>query len=175
MIRGARDRADGRTALHLVGVWADDSGPILAQVGVANKSNAIAAIPALRHLLNSADCIVTIGALGCQTAIAAQLVDQGGNYVLALKDNHPALHDVRRTFAEARADGFAGYTTGDHDEARTVGKEHAQLAIRSAWALRDPDLLPSLDPDGCRAQLRAIGRIEAGRKGGAAVAVARHH
>src|SRR5439155_12109827 len=103
-LRGSHDRAGGKAALHLVSAWAADSGLVLGQVAVDEKSNEITAIPALLRLLALEGCTVTIDAMGCQTAIAAQVVEQGADYVLALKDNHPTLHEkVRLAFEDARA------------------------------------------------------------------------
>lgn len=171
-LRGSQDQASGRAALHLVSAWAVASGLVLAQVAVDDKSNEITAIPALLRLLDLAGCLVTIDAMGCQTAIAAQIVDQGGDYALALKDNHPTLHDdVRRIFAEAREDGFAVFAPADHDYARTVDNDHGRLEIRRHWTLRDPELLAYLDPAGRWAGLRGVGMVEAERRVGEAVSV----
>ncbi len=171
-LRGSHDRAHGQAPLHLVSAWAAASGLVLGQVAVDDKSNEITAIPLLLHLLDLAGCTVTIDAMGCQTAIAAQIVEQGGDYVLALKDNQPTLHDeVRHTFAQARADGFAVYPPGTHDYARTVDRDHGRLEIRRHWTLHDPELLAHLDPEGRWAQLRGIGLVEAERHVGETVSV----
>ncbi len=171
-LRGSHDRARGQAPLHLVSAWAAASGLVLGQVAVDDKSNEITAIPTLLRLLDLEGCLVTIDAMGCQTAIAAQIVAQGGDYVLALKDNQPTLHDeVRHAFAQARADGFAIYAASDYDYARTVDSDHGRLEIRRHWTLRDPELLAHLDPAGRWAKLRGIGLVEAERHVGATVTV----
>lgn len=91
-LRRTHERARGRAAVHLVRAWADASGPVLGQVAVDNKANVIVAIPQLLALLDVRGCTVTIDALGCQAAIARQIVAQGGDDVLALQDNRLALH-----------------------------------------------------------------------------------
>ncbi|MCP4415569.1 MAG: ISAs1 family transposase [Chloroflexi bacterium] len=64
------------------------------------KSNEITAIPLLLAALDLTDCIVTIDAMGCQRKIAAQIDDQGGDYVLSFKGNQGQLHeDVQAMFA----------------------------------------------------------------------------
>src|SRR5437870_9631015 len=69
--------------------WCSDHGGlVVGQRKTDSKSNEITAIPDLLHLLAIKGCIVTIDAMGCQTAIAAQIRDQGGDYLLALKGNH---------------------------------------------------------------------------------------
>jgi len=110
-----------------VSAWASGSGLVLGQVAVDDKSNEITALPALLRRLDLDGATVIIDALGCQTAIAAQLVAQQADYVLALKDNHPTLHqEVADAFAAARASAFADYAPADHDHwARHCQLEHA--------------------------------------------------
>jgi predicted transposase YbfD/YdcC len=171
-LRGSHDRAHGQAPLHLVSAWAAASGLVLGQVAVDDKSNEITAIPTLLRLLDLEGCLVTIDAMGCQTAIAAQIVEQGGDYVLALKDNQPTLHqEVQHTFAQARADDFAVYAPTDYDYARTVDSDHGRLEIRRHWTLHDPELLAHLDPEGRWARLRGVGLVEAERQVGATVTV----
>jgi len=92
-LRRTFDRARGLGALHLVSAWATANGLTLGQVAVDAKSNEITAIPQLIELLDLKDCVVTIDAAGCQKEIAAQIVAKGADYVLALKDNQPTLHE----------------------------------------------------------------------------------
>src|SRR2546422_470178 len=92
-LRRSHDRRTGKEALHLVSAWATASGLVVGQVATDTKSNEITAIPVLLRLLALEGAIVTIDAMGCQTAIATQVVDQRADYVLALKDNHPTLHE----------------------------------------------------------------------------------
>lgn len=79
--------------LHLVSAFAAQVGLVLGQTATTEKSNEITAIPELLRTLNVKDCIVTIDAVGTQTAIARQIREQGGHYVLCVKDNHPKLLD----------------------------------------------------------------------------------
>ncbi|MDR2177143.1 MAG: ISAs1 family transposase, partial [Treponema sp.] len=85
-----------RKAIHIVSAWADEMGLVLGQVQTEEKSNEITAIPALLGALDISGCIVTIDAMGCQKAIAADIVAKHGGYTLALKENHPEV------YAEAR-------------------------------------------------------------------------
>ncbi len=77
--------------LHVVSAWATKQGMTLGQVAVDSKSNEITAIPKLLEMLELKGAIVSIDAMGCQKEIAKQIVKDGGDYVLALKDNHPKL------------------------------------------------------------------------------------
>lgn len=92
-LRRSFDHASGGKAIHMVSAWLADQGLVLGQVKVDEKANEIVAIPELLRLLDIRGVTVTIDAMGCQRAIAAQIVEQGGHYVLAVKDNHPTLHE----------------------------------------------------------------------------------
>ena len=81
----------GWRRLHLVSAWAGANHLSLGQVAVDDKSNEITAIPRLLELLDLSGALVTIDAMGCQKEIAAKIVQGGGDYVLAVKDNQPHL------------------------------------------------------------------------------------
>lgn len=164
---GARGRGAGPRALHRVSAWASESRLVLGQAAVAEKSNAITAIPALLRVLDLAGATVTIDAMGCQAASAAQIVAQGADYILALKKNHPTLHaEVACTFAQERQEAFASTPAGTSDYLRTVEKDHGRLERRQHWVLHDPAVLAHLDPAGAWANLRAIGLVERQRQVG---------
>jgi predicted transposase YbfD/YdcC len=93
-LRGSFDKAAGKNPLHLVSAWASEARLTLGQIAVDSKSNEITAIPLLLELLDLNGATVTIDAMGCQKEIAAKIVDGDGDYLLALKDNHPTLHEA---------------------------------------------------------------------------------
>jgi len=141
----------------------------LGQEATRAKSNEITAIPLLLQLLALEGAVVTIDAMGCQTAIAAQLREQRADYMLALKDNHPKLHAaVAAAFADAQAAGPGEWTPREQDHARSLGKEHGRLERRRCWVLSDPELLAYLDPTGAWPDLRTVVQVTADcRQGGA--------
>jgi predicted transposase YbfD/YdcC len=101
-LRGSFDTAGGKSPLHLVSAWATETRITLGQVATDAKSNEITAIPLLLELLNLKGATVTIDAMGCQKEIAAKIIERKGNYVLALKDNHPKLcQAVEEQFTQA--------------------------------------------------------------------------
>jgi predicted transposase YbfD/YdcC len=93
-LRGSFDTAAGQQPLHLVSAWASKARLVLGQVTVDQKSNEITAIPALLELLDLKGSIVSIDAMGCQTEIAQAIRDQEADYVLAVKDNQPTVHQL---------------------------------------------------------------------------------
>ena len=92
-MKGSHDRANGIGRMHLVSVWFSNSDLTLAQVVTDQKSNEITAIPEVLQLVDLNGAIITIDAMGTQVDIAEQIVDGGGDYVLALKRNQGTLHD----------------------------------------------------------------------------------
>lgn len=99
-LRGSANKRKNHKLLHLVSAWAVNNRLLLGQVKTAEKSNEIEAIPRLLKMLDIENSIVTIDAMGCQKEIALQIIEQGADYVLALKENQPSLHqDIKSIFA----------------------------------------------------------------------------
>ena len=72
----------------MVSAWATENRLVLGQTKVTAKSNEITAIPKLLKILTIEGCLVSLDAMGCQTEIAQTIIEQQGDYVLALKANH---------------------------------------------------------------------------------------
>ncbi len=89
--RRSHDAGKGLGALHIVSAWASEEGIALGQVATEAKSNEITAIPQLLEQIDLAGTIITIDAMGCQKDICEQIVDGGGDFVIATKDNQPTL------------------------------------------------------------------------------------
>ena len=85
VLRRSLDRASKKSALHMVSAWGCEQRMVLAQIATDEKSNEITAVRELLKMLSLNGTIVTVDALNCQRAIARQIVDQGGDYALALK------------------------------------------------------------------------------------------
>jgi predicted transposase YbfD/YdcC len=126
---------DASGMAHLVSAFVDANRAVVAQVAVADKSNEIDAIPRLLSLFDLAGATVTVDALGCQREVARQVVDCGGDYVLAVKDNQPTLHArVKALLDEAILDRFEGMGHDAHQE--TCGG-HGRVETRRAWVTGD--------------------------------------
>jgi predicted transposase YbfD/YdcC len=176
-LRRSHDRRAGKEPLHLVSAWATASGLVVGQVATDAKSNEITAIPALLKLLALDGATVTIDAMGCQTSIAAQIVEQGADYVLALKDNQPTVHDrVRRAFADADAAVGTTLPLAALAAHSTVEKDHGRIERRRCRAIGDPDYLAFIDPDGAWPNLKSVVCIESTRRIGDTLSTeARHY
>jgi predicted transposase YbfD/YdcC len=133
-VRGART-ADGKEGLRIVSAWACEQRLVLGQLKTAEKSNEITAIPVLLELLELKGCIVTVDAMGCQTAVAAQIIAQGADYVLSLKGNQGLLHEeVAEYFAWAERTNFKDL---EYDYCATLEKDHGRIEGRRCWVTQD--------------------------------------
>ncbi|MEZ5592708.1 MAG: ISAs1 family transposase [Gammaproteobacteria bacterium] len=156
-LRGSYDRASDKSAIHLVSAWAVDNALVLGQVKTNEKSNEITAIPQLLNLLALEGCLVTIDAMGCQKPIARQIIDQGGDYVLAVKGNQRGLYEqVLTAFETAENAEFKGYTV---DTLKTQDQGHGRTEVRRYCVLATEGLLEAPNWVG----LNMIGVVEAER------------
>lgn len=133
--RRSKDKALGKAGIYMVSAWASDNNLVLAQQKVDDKSNAITAIPMLLKLLDIADMVVTMDAMGCQTAIVEQIIDQGGDYLIAVKENQGTLYENIQSLFET------DHLVATADYHRTVNGGHGRIEIRECWAIDDPDAL----------------------------------
>jgi predicted transposase YbfD/YdcC len=141
-LRRSHDKLLGKKAIVMVSAWATVKHLVLGQVKVDEKSNEITAIPELLHALEISGCIISIDAMGCQKEIAADIVQQRADYVLALKENHGQLHaDVTLLFDDLAASDDQAYS---HDHYHAVDKDHGRIEIRQCWTISDPELLRHL-------------------------------
>lgn len=160
--RRSHDLTHGKEAIHVVSAWATENHLVLGQQTVQAKSNEITAIPELLRLLDINGCIITIDAMGCQTEIAEQIIAQKADYVLAVKDNQPHLHeDIELFFRLAQQNDFQ--KVDSHYE-RMVNKNHGRIEIRECWTITGQDSLQFLrDYDRWRG-LRTIAKVTSHRQ-----------
>ena len=142
-LRRSHDRRRNLGALHSVSVWASEFGLTLAQVATAEKSNEITAIPELLSLIDIRGAIITIDAMGTQTAIAEKIIDGGADFILALKGNQGTLHDAVIDYAvEQTKTDFRGIGARRLD---TVEKKHGRIESRTYVQMPAPKSLPGFN------------------------------
>jgi predicted transposase YbfD/YdcC len=153
----------GLGALHLVSAWATQAQVSLGQVAVDSKANEIAAIPKLLELLDLHGALVTIDAIGCQKAIAKQIVAQGGDYVLIVKGNQERLlSDIQETIGQALDDKLSDrvvrhYTTKEKGHGRA--EERSCVIVEQVKGIRDRQVWPQLRVVGmCRRERTVNGQ-----------------
>ena len=143
-IRRSFDHGREQSPLHVVSAWACERGLVLGQRCVDGKSNEITAVPELLERLTLQNSIVTLDAMGCQSAIAEKILARGGDYLLALKANHPLAHAAvvehfdQHCFRRG-APGRADCDAFDDSHGRLVRRrvfastEAAALEVLSGW------------------------------------------
>jgi predicted transposase YbfD/YdcC len=150
VLRRSFDRASGKSPLHMVSAWGCRQRLVLAQIATDAKSNEITAVPKLLKLLTLQGAIVTADALNCQRAIAEQIVEQQGDYVLALKANQGTLHEdvvLLLDDPELKASRTAPLVEADHGRIET---RTATVSTEIGW-LQKQHRWPGL---------KAIGKVE---------------
>lgn len=142
-LRRSHDKKNGLGALFIVSAWASDRGITLGQMAIEEKSNEITAIPKLLDEIDLEDSIITIDAAGCQKNIAKQIVAGDGDYVLALKSNHPKLFEaVQAVFLTHFENDFAGVPVSRYEESETG---HGRIEQRLYYQLTVPKNLVGRD------------------------------
>ena len=166
-LRGSYDRdgevlqsnGSSQEPLHLVSAWASEQRLVLAQETVEDKTNEITVLPDLLEVLEVEGCLVTIDAMGTQREIAEQITGRGGEYVLALKSNHPRLYgDVTSFFEDAVDRGLPGMDLSA--SVRQVDGGHGRVEVRRCWVTDDIDWLDRRDR---WAGLQSLAMVEAQR------------
>jgi predicted transposase YbfD/YdcC len=154
-IDGKTLRGSGSSALgplHLVSAWATQYHLSLGQVAVDAKSNEITAIPELLDLLELHGAVVSIDAMGCQKAIAEKIVQRGGDYVLAVKDNQEhLLQDIQACVEQVLEQGVEGR---DYQTYQKAERGHGRQDSRSYVVIPDP---PGIRHQHAWPKLRVVG------------------
>jgi len=136
-LRHSFDHANEKAAIHMVSAWSEANHLVLGQVATEEKSNEITAIPKLLKLLDIQDAVISIDAMGCQKAIAGQIIDQQGDYLLALKANQGGLHEeVELLFDQCIRDDCQGVA---YATAQTVNGGHGRVEERRVWTTWEVD------------------------------------
>jgi len=143
--RRSHDAAHGLGPLYIVSAWASEEGIALGQVATADKSNEITAIPQLLKQIELANTLITIDAMGCQKEIARHIVDGGGDFVIAVKDNQPNLRQAVETHIEEQLNQdreelrYRSHETSDKAHGRIdersyfLSKVPSDFAVRKEW------------------------------------------
>jgi predicted transposase YbfD/YdcC len=142
-LRRSHDHSRGLGALHAVSVWASEMGLSLGQVACAEKSNEITAIPELLRLVDIQGAIITIDAMGTQKKIAAEIIERGADYVLALKGNQEKLQQqvidyivqqMENDFADVEA---RQHLTKEVGHGREESRSYLQMPVPKDWEQLD--------------------------------------
>lgn len=137
-LRRSFDKQNEQKAIHIVSAFASKTGIVLGQEKVDDKSNEITAIPKLLEVLDIKGSIVTIDAMGTQKKIAEQIINNCGDYILALKGNHSTLHTEVAEFLKENKNKL--YC----DQTQNVDSGHGRIETRKCVATESIDWLGKL-------------------------------
>ena len=158
--RRTRDCAIDLSPLHIVSAWSHANHLVLGQIRVDKKSNEITAIPLLLDILDVKGCLVTIDALGCQTAIADKIIAREADYVLACKGNQEHLYsDVQQLFTSLLSEEQPPSVL---DYFKATNEGHGRYESREVWttshlaSLRDTERWTKLQSVACVRSERII-------------------
>lgn len=149
-IRGAKSNGI-KSPIHMVSAWASDSNMVLGQIKVNEKSNEITAIPELLNSLFIKDCIVSIDAMGCQENIAKTIIENKGDYLLAVKNNQAKLY-------QNMEDSFRFLKIADSNQNDNV--DHGRVETRKCSIITD---LSHLEEPEKWENIKALIKIESER------------
>lgn len=136
-LRRSHDRRRGLGPLFLVSAWSVRRGMSLGQLATEEKSNEITAIPVLLEQIDVTNAVVTIDAAGCQREIAEQVIEGGGDYILALKGNQGTLHQqVQDYIVQNMENDFADVSARKYEE---VVKGHGRVDRLTYYQMAAPD------------------------------------
>jgi predicted transposase YbfD/YdcC len=156
-LRRSHDKQHERDGIWLVSAWTGENRMVLGQTKVAEKSNEMTAIPRLLRMLDMSGCVVTLDALGTQTAIAQQIVMANADYILSVKDNQGTLYeDITLLF-----DGFEteNYRDVVYDTAKQVSEGHDRHEIRQCWVVQQPEYRAYLRREQAWAKLTSLVKL----------------
>jgi len=126
---------------HMVSAFVSQGGNrlVFGQIAVADKSNEITAIPKLLELIDLKGAVVTIDAIGCHREVTGKIIEGGGDYVLPVKGNQPALRQkVEALLNEAALGGIQGLQVGFFQHEK---ESHGRQELRRVWVINDVSCL----------------------------------
>ena len=137
VLRGSKSKGGGKreskqAALSMVSAWASENELVLAQLALEDNGNELSVIPELLNLLELEGASVSIDAAGCHKEIAEQIVDQGADYVLALKANHGQLFDELNWLFSYQLEQAVSMS-----KAETFDIAHGRQETRTCWLIKD--------------------------------------
>ena len=135
-LRRSFDRAAGRSALHVVTAFGVGAKLVIGQRAVPEGGNEITAARALLETLALEGMLVTGDAIHAQAATAGIIRDRGGDYLLALKANHPLLLAEVADFFACPPEALAEITTTDADHGR-IETRHHRVSHDIGWLFSD--------------------------------------
>lgn len=133
VLRATGKRGKKTAAICIVSAWAADHSLCLGQSKVDKKSNEKTAIPEIIRHVDIQDALVSIDAMGCNKGTAELIRSNGGDYLLALKQNQKGLYEEVEDWMKKHKDKMDTYRTTDY-----VG---GRIEIRTSYVTNQLDYI----------------------------------
>lgn len=131
-LKGAAPTGTGFSGTHILNAWVGENRICVGQQKIADKSNEITAIPKVLNSLDIEEAVVSIDAIGTQTAIVEQIRHQKGHYLLSVKSNQKdLLTEIKHAFKHHKP----------LDIIEDVDKDHGRIETRRCSILPAKDIL----------------------------------
>lgn len=131
-LKGVSPTSKGNAGYYLLNAWVSENRICVGQAKIEDKSSEITAIPGVLKSLDIEDTVVSIDAMGTQTAIARQIREQKGHYLLSVKKNQRGLlEDIECAFKVHQ-----GY-----DCVEEIQRDHGRIDTRRCSILPAKDFL----------------------------------
>lgn len=138
---------------------------VIAQLAIQEKTNEAATIPALMDLIGMEGSVVTIDAAGATQNIMDAVCSNGGDFVLQVKKNCPALYDELMALfdglseeREADGDAFQNRYGVSYSEAKTSEKNRERYEYRECQSYSKADGIRALQEE--RPHIACVGRTK---------------
>ena len=154
-LRGSRD--ENYNVVHMVSAWANQSGIVLGQIKVDEKSNEIPAVPELLDLLEIKNCVITSDAMSCQKKTVQKITEHDCDYVICLKGNQEILHEDVKLYFETAQNEPNFYPLS---KTKTSNKNHGRIERREYFLTTD---IEWINDKNTWANLNAIGMVRSTR------------
>lgn len=152
-----RSRDDNFNVIHMVSAWASQTGVVLGQIKVNEKSNEIPAVPELLDLIDVKNYIITSDAMSCQKKTVQKITDNECDYVIGLKGNQGTLHEDVKLYFETAQKEPNFYPLSKN---KTSDKNHGRIEKREYFLTTDVDWINDRNE---WANLNAIGMVRSKR------------
>lgn len=131
-LKGSSPTSKGNSGLYILNAWVSENCICVGQQKVEDKSNEITAIPQILNSLDIEDAVVSIDAMGTQTAIAKMIRVKKGHYLLSVKCNQKELfEDIECAFK----------THHGYHQAEDTNCGHGRIETRTCSILPAKDFL----------------------------------
>jgi predicted transposase YbfD/YdcC len=160
-VRATINMTEFKSPLHIASAYVVENGITIGQMAADDKSNEIPTVRELLKLLDIQGATITADALNCQKETVETILAGGGEYVLAVKKNHPNLHGDIAEMIEFKKTDACEKRNAPLEKYLQNSKGHGRLEQRIAYVTHEVEWLRERD---CWPGLRCIGAVESGKE-----------